>query len=35
MLADTQGIEIKDSDRQELREKFSTMPPYPEVPAAP
>jgi 2-haloacid dehalogenase len=34
MLADTRGITIKDSDRKELTEKFSTMPPHPEVPAA-
>jgi 2-haloacid dehalogenase len=34
MLADTQGIEIKEADKWELKEKFSTMPPYPEVPAA-
>jgi len=34
MLADTRGITIKDSDKKELTEKFSTMPPHPEVPAA-
>ena len=34
MLADTQGIKIGDADKQELNEKFSTMPPYREVPAA-
>jgi 2-haloacid dehalogenase len=34
MLADTRRIEINDADRRELKEKFSTMPPYPEVPAA-
>jgi len=34
MLADTRGIKIKDADRKELGEKFSTMPPHPEVPAA-
>jgi 2-haloacid dehalogenase len=34
MLADTQGIKIDDADRNELKEKFSTMPPHPEVPAA-
>ena len=34
MLADTQGIEIDDADRKELTDKFSTMPPYPEVPGA-
>jgi 2-haloacid dehalogenase len=34
MLADTRSIRIGDADRKELTEKFSTMPPYPEVPAA-
>jgi 2-haloacid dehalogenase len=34
MLADTQGIRIKDSDKEELTERFSTMPPHNEVPAA-
>src|SRR5271155_1511375 len=34
MLADTRGVKIDDKDRQELTEKFSTMPPHPEVPAA-
>src|SRR5215469_10721071 len=34
MLADTQGIRITDSDREELKERFSTMPPHGEVPAA-
>jgi 2-haloacid dehalogenase len=34
MLADTQGIKINDGDKRELTDKFSTMPPYPEVPAA-
>jgi 2-haloacid dehalogenase len=34
MLADTQRIKIDDADRKELTEKFSTMPPHPEVPAA-
>jgi 2-haloacid dehalogenase len=34
MLADTQGIDINDADRRELKEKFSTMPPYLEVPGA-
>jgi 2-haloacid dehalogenase len=34
MLADIRGIKIKDADRKELFEKFSTMPPYQEVPAA-
>jgi 2-haloacid dehalogenase len=34
MLADTQGIKIGEADKAELTERFSTMPPYPEVPAA-
>jgi 2-haloacid dehalogenase len=34
MLADTRGIKISDKDKKELTEKFSTMPPHPEVPAA-
>ena len=34
MLADTRGITIADADRRELLDKFSTMPPYPEVPLA-
>ena len=34
MLADTRGIKIDDSDKKELTDKFSTMPPHPEVPAA-
>ena len=34
MLADTRGIRIDDSDSKELTEKFSTMPPHTEVPAA-
>jgi 2-haloacid dehalogenase len=34
MLADTQGIKIDDADSKELTERFSTMPPYPEVPGA-
>ena len=34
MLADTRGIKIDDKDKKELTEQFSTMPPYPEVPAA-
>ena len=33
MLADTHGIKIGDKDKKELTEKFSTMPPHPEVPA--
>jgi 2-haloacid dehalogenase len=34
MLADTRGIKIDDKDKKELTERFSTMPPHPEVPAA-
>ena len=34
MLADTRGIRIEDADKKELFEKFSTMPPHPEVPGA-
>jgi len=34
MLADTRGIKINDNDRKELTDKFSTMPPHPEVPMA-
>jgi len=34
MLADTRGIKIDDTDKKELTDKFSTMPPYPEVPGA-
>jgi len=34
MLADADGIKIDDADKRELKEKFSTMPPYPEVPVA-
>jgi 2-haloacid dehalogenase len=34
MMADAEGIKIKDADSAELTEKFSTMPPYPDVPAA-
>jgi 2-haloacid dehalogenase len=34
MLADTQGITLDSADSKELKERFSTMPPYPEVPGA-
>ena len=34
MLADTRSIKVTDVDKKELTEKFSTMPPHPEVPAA-
>jgi 2-haloacid dehalogenase len=34
MMADTRGIKIDDNDKKAMTEKFSTMPPYPEVPAA-
>jgi 2-haloacid dehalogenase len=34
IMAETQGIKISDADKRELTEKFSTMPPYEEVPGA-
>ena len=34
MLAETQGIKIDDADKDELKQRFSTMPPHREVPAA-
>src|SRR5215475_9816875 len=34
MLAETRGIRITDKGKEELTDKLSTMPPYPEVPAA-
>jgi 2-haloacid dehalogenase len=34
MIADTRGIKITDGDKKELTDKFSTMPPHAEVPAA-
>jgi 2-haloacid dehalogenase len=34
MLADTRGIKIGDGDKKELTDRFSTMPPHPEVPGA-
>jgi 2-haloacid dehalogenase len=34
MLADTRGIAVTDKDKAELTEKFSSMPPHSEVPAA-
>jgi 2-haloacid dehalogenase len=34
MLADTRGITISDADGAELTNRFATMPPHPEVPAA-
>jgi 2-haloacid dehalogenase len=34
MLATTRGITITDADKHELTEKFASMPPHPEVPAA-
>ena len=34
MLADTHGVKIDEADKKELTEKFSTMPPHREVPAA-
>jgi 2-haloacid dehalogenase len=34
MLAGARGIQIKVTDKKELTDRFSTMPPHPEVPAA-
>jgi 2-haloacid dehalogenase len=34
MLADVRGVKVSEVDRKELIEKFSTMPPQPEVPQA-
>jgi 2-haloacid dehalogenase len=34
MLAKTRGIAVSDSDKADLTNKFATMPPHPEVPAA-
>jgi 2-haloacid dehalogenase len=34
MLAATRGITVTDADAAELTDRFSTMPPHPEVPAA-
>lgn len=34
MMADTSGISVTDADKKELTDKFSTMPPHKEVPAA-
>jgi 2-haloacid dehalogenase len=34
MMADVSGIKITDADRKELTDRFSTMPPHKEVPAA-
>ena len=34
MLADTRHVQITAEDKRELSERFSTMPPYPEVPHA-
>ena len=34
MLADTRGIRVTAADKQELTDKFATMPPHPEVPGA-
>jgi 2-haloacid dehalogenase len=34
MLADARGIKIDDRHKKELTERFSMMPPHPEVPAA-
>jgi Haloacid dehalogenase-like hydrolase len=34
MLAATRGIKVSDADPAELTDRFATMPPHPEVPAA-
>ena len=34
MMADVSGIKVTDADKRELTDKFSTMPPHAEVPAA-
>jgi len=34
MLGDSRGISISETDKRELLEAFSTMPPHPEVPGA-
>jgi 2-haloacid dehalogenase len=34
MLADVRGVKVSERDQRELTEKFSTMPPHPEVPDA-
>ena len=34
MQADTRGVSIGDADATELTDRFATMPPHPEVPAA-
>jgi 2-haloacid dehalogenase len=34
MLAETRGIKISDADKKELKERFSKLPPHPEVPGA-
>jgi 2-haloacid dehalogenase len=34
MLAATRGIAISDADSAELTDRFASMPPHPEVPAA-
>jgi 2-haloacid dehalogenase len=34
MMATARGIQITDTDRTELTDKFATMPPHPEVPDA-
>jgi 2-haloacid dehalogenase len=34
MLASTRGVTISDADAAELTDRFATMPPHPEVPAA-
>jgi 2-haloacid dehalogenase len=34
MLAKSRRIDVSESDKQELTDRFATMPPHPEVPAA-
>jgi 2-haloacid dehalogenase len=34
MIAAPRGVEITAADRQELTDRFATMPPYPDVPGA-
>jgi 2-haloacid dehalogenase len=34
MLADTRRVRVTEDDKKELTDKFSTMPPHPEVPGA-
>jgi 2-haloacid dehalogenase len=34
MLANARGIDVSESDKRELTDRFASMPPHPEVPAA-